>query len=233
MKKLVIFTAVYGKPDILKIPAIKLSDDIDMFCYTDMQYTEKSPYKFIYRNLNHLTPRTRNRKIKIQIPDFIFDNYEYSLYLDSNISLLIDPLKFIDMFEKHSDILLALHPLRDCLYDEGIICIKRFSDMKEKRKEQVKKYKSEGYPRNNGLYRCTFLGRRHTKEMKTFCNNWWQEIKTYAPRDQISFPYLIKKHNIKPSLFSEEKQWHVPYFKWHNHQRKESGFIPGKFENAI
>ena len=224
MKKIAVFTAVFGNPDKLQIPTIQLPD-IDMFCYTDMDYKGDTPYKIVFKKFDGLSPRAKNRKIKVEIPESIFSNYEYSLYLDGNTSLLIDPIKLLDLFEEESDILLGLHPTRDCLYDEGSECIKQFPYMKQSIKAQLKKYKRDNYPRNNGLYRCTFLIRRHTKIMRTFCNAWWKEIKDYAPRDQISFPYLLWKYDIKPSLFNLDRKWKIPYFKWHKHQAVETNFV--------
>lgn len=195
MKKFILYTAVFGKMARFRIPELSISD-VDKFCYTDLDI-KSNFYRIKKLNLNHLIPVRRNRLVKICIPDEIFDNYEYSFYLDCNHPTAIDFDWLQSCFKPGSDFLVTRHQKRNCIYDEGIACIMKGKDSKEAITEQLDIYKKEGYPRNNGLYAAYWLFRHHTKRLKEFSKLWWEQVEKYSHRDQISLPYVARKYNMK------------------------------------
>ncbi len=134
----------------------------------------------------------QQRFMKIVIPDEIFDNYEYSAYVDCKRPIKID---FDECVKKlgDADFLTRKHPKRDCIYDEAKFCI----DKKGKKgnirdiEKQIHDYRIAGYPEHNGLYFTHWLFRRHTARVKWFCEHWWKQLERYSHRDQISLPYIL------------------------------------------
>jgi len=219
MKKFVLYTARFGNPGTFYIPEVSISD-IDRFCFTDLnikegcyqripvrhgQYLKNDFYHIRKTNLNHLTSIRRQRFVKICIPDEIFDNYEYSVYVDCKRKSVIDFEWLLNFMESGSDFVTRRHKTRDCVYDEGRVCIEKGIDDEVTISEQLDFYKSENYPTHNGLHYSFILLRRHTKRMREFSRLWWQQLERYSFRDQISLPYVAWKHDMKISLCARVK----------------------------
>lgn len=219
MRKFVIYTAIFGSPGRFEIPEISIPD-VDRFCFTDLRVQsgnyqaqlvsqnrdiKTSFYQVKRRKLDHLPAVMRQRFIKICIPDEIFNNYEYSVYVDCKRPVAVDFEYLLNCLEPSSDIVLRRHGRRSCIYSEGNFCAEKYRKLRRDILRQLDFYSIGKYPRNNGLYRTGLLFRRHTKEMKEFSKLWWEQIKKYSHRDQISFPYVVWKHNMKISLHKRMK----------------------------
>ena len=222
MKKFVLYTAIFGAPARFNVPEISIPD-VDKFCYTDLPDAvghtladlirgnhdiKTNFYQVKRRKFDHLVPVMRQRFVKICIPDEIFNNYEYSVYVDCKRPFLVDFDYILSCLDSQSDIAVRKHPKRDCIYSEGAFCIERYKKLRLNRSNilrQLDFYGIENYPYNNGLYRTGLLFRRHTKEMKEFSQFWWGQLKKYSNRDQISFPYVAWKHNVKISLYKRTR----------------------------
>lgn len=213
--KLVIYTGVFDKPDIVYDPVPALPE-IDKFCYTNIESLGVSGYQIVPVQLDDAQGRKKQRHIKIFWPE-IFDNYEYSLYLDSNIQLRVDPNVFIDFLLPDSDLLVFRHPSRDCLYSEAQVCIDRGFANSLVVSKQLEKYRTEGYPENNGLYAGGIIFRRHTKPVLEFSKMWWEEVQMFSQRDQISFPYIVWKCNLSVSTFPDGNLYNNPWIKVNPH----------------
>ena len=216
MKKLVLYTGIFGKPGRFNFP--KVSDlSVHRFCYTDLdveegcnqmipvrngQFIKNDFYQIRKINLDHLDPVRRNRLIKIMIPDELFYNYEYSLYSDCKRPFTFDLKHMLRRLERGSDLLIRKHrSKRDCAYDEGIYCIGIRKDTKKNIIRQLRFYERENFPRHLGLYDASWILRRHTKDMRECMKFWWQQVKEYSFRDQVSLPYMIWKRGMKVSIY--------------------------------
>ena len=162
MKKFVIYTAIFGQKCNWKRPVYSDST-IDRFLYTDLGITNNM-YQMKRIKLGHLDSVRRNRFIKICIPDEIFNNYEYSFYMDYKHPVAIDFNYLLNSLMPDSDILITPHRKRDCVYDEGMACIKGGENKKEIILKQLDFYKHKNYPTCNGLYAAYWLFRLHTKK---------------------------------------------------------------------
>lgn len=220
MKKFVLYTARFGLPSTFYIPKVSIAN-VDRFCFTDMniqegchqlipvkrgQYLGNSFYHIAKKmDLNHLEPIRRQRFIKVCIPDELFDNYEYSVYVDCKRASVIDFEWLLSFMESQSDFVTRRHKTRDCVYDEGRVCIEKRKDDEKTILKQLDFYRSENYPIHNGLHYSYILLRRHTKRMKEFSRLWWKQIEKYSFRDQISLPYVAWKYGMKISICERSK----------------------------
>ena len=124
-------------------------------------------------------------------------NANYSLWIDSNVIIKVDINSLIEKYLSDADIAICLHGIRNCIYKEAEVCRKHHLDYAEVIDKQMEKYKSEGYPENNGLYETTVILRRHTKEIEKLNEAVWNEICNGSIRDQLSFDYVVWKLGIR------------------------------------
>jgi len=135
------------------------------------------------------SPRMEAKIYKVLFHKFIKD--EYSIWVDGNAFLKYQEEYYYDLLGDY-DIAVKKHPGRNCVYEEAEACKQRKKDKEEIINKQVKKYKKEGYPADNGLGECQMIVRRNTPEMRRLCEAWWAEICAHSSRDQISFPYIFR-----------------------------------------
>lgn len=219
---LVIYTTVIDRPCVLYDPILPLPE-IDKICYTNLLFQSQSSFQIVKINPNHIHSKKRYKYVKICWPE-IFDKYEYSLYIDSTVQLKFDPTKFIDFLKPNSDILLFLHPGRNCLYDEALICLKEHLGDPNDIRKQTDKYHIEGFPEHYGLWACGIMLRKHTEKMRDFAQIWWSEVEHFCIRDQISFPYIAWKLKIPISIFPIGTLNKNPYIHWYGHRKQPIRF---------
>jgi len=198
MKKFVLYTARFGIMRYIHTPKISIPD-ADRFCFTDLDI-KSDFYKIRKMNLNPLASIRQQRFVKICIPDEIFDNYEYSVYVDCKRASVIDFEWLLSFMESQSDFVTRQHKTRDCVYDEGRVCIEKKRDDEATILRQLDFYRRENYPAHNGLHYSYILLRRHTERLKEFSRLWWEQLEKYSHRDQISLPYVAWKHDMKISI---------------------------------
>ena len=196
---MVVFTGVFGRPDVFLEPAVPL-DGVEAVCYTDLDFVGDSAYRMIKVNLDSLSPPKRNRRVKI-FHEEIFDCFDYSLYLDSNVELLLDPHELIQFLEPGSDIAVFRHPDRVCAYHEGRVCMLAGLVDPLVMREQLTAYRGAGFPPRFGLWACTVILRNHTPRMADFSRRWWHEVANHSHRDQVSFPYVVWQMGTQVSEF--------------------------------
>lgn len=146
--------------------------------------------------MDRFTSPRRNSRIYKMLPHQ-FVNTRYSIWMDGNMQLLMEPEKIVETYLKDHDIALFKHPSRDCLYDEAMICAKAGLDDPETIIQQVKKYEEEGYPKHRGLCENGFIVRRHTPKIEALGNAWFAEYSRHSARDQLSFMYAADKVGIR------------------------------------
>ena len=208
-KKITVYTAISGRFDKL-IPPTKTKTG-NYVAFTDQKsevWVTKKPY-------DQFKDVRRNSRIQKIMPHLFFDT-EYSIYLDGNIELLVEPQVLIDEFLKDKDIAAFKHPGWNDIYSEGEAIVRLGKDTKENIIEQIKDYSKQGMKVDGGHCECGVLIRRHTKEVAQMNEKWWAEYCRYGVRDQMSFTkaFPIEKVN---QIESKQGVHTHPYFKYHPH----------------
>lgn len=200
MKDFIIYSVVFGKKCHPRTSVLK-DPNYERVLYTDLDcYDENKFYRVKKTHIDCLDSVRKNRRLKILIPEEIFNNYKYSLYLDYKHPMTIDYENLFSGLEFGSDILISKHKNRDCVYDEGRKCIDVGKGEEAEILRQLNFYKKENYPIHNGLYAAYWIFRRHTVALKLNMESWWEQVERFSSRDQISLPYVAWKHNVKISL---------------------------------
>lgn len=213
----IVYTSIFGGKD-------KVEDFIwheypgDCVCFTDSEAKNSAINVIKSPALNKES--AVSAKIFKFFPYFFFPDCDYSIYLDGNMRVKkgFNAQKLIDIYLVTNDLAIYAHPFRDCVYEElkGGLILKNKSYRAFRK--QKKDYEKAGLPKHSGLAACGFLIRRHSLELKKFCEAWWKDFLNYTSRDQPSFgfttwnlhyPYTI----IPGSIMSNE------YFSIVNHEK--------------
>ena len=172
-------------------------DNLEYSCFSD---DVEHPDCWQIKRFDYIDedPCRTAKKPKI-LPHIYFPFAEWSIWIDGNIDIAVDPQSLIEEVEE-SGLLIGMfrHPERQCLYDEAERCIVRKKDNLAAILDQVQRYSEEEYPVNNGLAECNVIVRKHNhpKVMKVMCD-WWKEIRNGSRRDQLSFPYVLWKNGMQ------------------------------------
>lgn len=197
-KKIAVYTVIIGNYDCLKVPKYfnLLKKQADFFCFTDQKLTSEQ-YKIIRFSKKFENPTKTSRYPKINSHEY-FQNYEYSIYLDGSFKLICKDLNsLIKKYIAKGEIIRFKHPERNCLYEEGMICLEKKLDSKNLIENQLNRYRANGFPKNFGLGANGFIIRKNTTEVTKFNQKWWDEYINNSKRDQLSFDYARWCTNIK------------------------------------
>ena len=142
-------------------------------------------------------------------PHILFPEYDYSLYIDSNISIIKERVfDKVDEFIKRG-ILIAVpsHPERRCIYQEAEVVKDTKIDQAKTVNRQMKILRKAHYPENNGLFENCIIFRQHNKLAKVM-DQWWNMIHRYSKRDQLSFNYIMWKNKVPVTPFYDPYENH-------------------------
>lgn len=194
-EKCLIYTCIAGDYDEVLEP-IYVPDGVEFRVVTDQPVPEKSCWKALslsqIAEISGLDDTRRARYVKTH-PHVLFPQYEYSIWVDSNIRIVGD---VTGTFRSLGSIPFASnwHPLRNCIYQEAKACVLKGKEQKHALEAQTMNYVREGMPAKFGLVETNMLVRRHQDATCIkLMEDWWAEILKHSKRDQISLPYVIWK----------------------------------------
>lgn len=137
----------------------------------------------------------RNSRIQKILSHKFFDS-EYTIYMDGNMKLLIDPREAIDRYLDGYDMALFKHGMRDCIYDEALECAKLKLDDPELIIKQAKYYEDHEYAKHKGLLQGGFIVRRNNERTRAFNEAWWADYCVFSRRDQLALMPAIDKAGV-------------------------------------
>lgn len=198
-KKIAVYTCIVGNYDKLHDPLL-VNKNFEYFVFTDSCIDSNIwKKKEIPSNIMDLSNNTLiNRWLKMH-PYKLFPEYDYTLYIDGNVTIISDLTSILHCADNDYGIAMHNHVLRDCIYEEANACIIHGKGNKQKLRQQCIKYREEGYPEHNGMLEATIiLSNIHNNKVDKVFDNWWNEfINSESKRDQISLPYVLWKMNIE------------------------------------
>lgn len=194
--KIAIYTCIVGDYDQISEP-LWIENDCDYYIISDRKPERETVFKYLdicdYLPDDVKDNTRKNRYIKINAHK-IFPQYRYSIYVDGNIVIKKGITKCIENLPK-SRIGVAGESYWDSVYIEGLRCIESKFDDKEFIMKQIEKYWLEGMPEHFGSFLCNVLAREHNHpNCVKLMEEWWEQLKRYSRRDQISFPYVLWKN---------------------------------------
>lgn len=198
--RIVCYTCITNGYDVLK-PLSYQHQSIDLICFTDNKNINSNGWilKDIPSDLKHLSNVKQQRVLKIH-PQKYLSEYDISLWIDGNFVINCDierdflPKYDLNKFSLYTN----KHPLRDCIYDEEIECIKRKKDISQNTHPQIERYKQEKMPSHVGLAETNLMLRdHHDPKCEEVMKLWKSEVLKGSHRDQLSFNYACWKLGFK------------------------------------
>ena len=200
----IVYTSIFGKYD--NIISQSLQDNWDWKCFNEEN------------SISLYSDNNRNAKRFKVLPHRYLQDYEYSIFIDGNMTVVGNIDELVEKYLTDSNVAVFSHEnnkldSRKCVYDEA----QTIFDLGEKNmkltpergelnykdnptviKAQMDMYSMLGYPRNNGLLTGMVIVRRHNeKDCIDVMEDWWTEIKYNSKRDQLSFNYVVWKNDLK------------------------------------
>lgn len=164
------------------------------------------------------------RYYKINAHRFLSE-YETSLYVDGNISIVGDVTELIKQHkESKKEVTLLKHRFnRISLDDERRNCVTEKKDDPETMQSQTDGYEKEGFNGKSSMYETGIMIRNHNDpKVMELMSAWSHEVMTKSKRDQLSLGYACWKtgtyYNQIPSLNDVETK---KYFKFNKSHRKK------------
>jgi predicted nuclease with TOPRIM domain len=198
-----------------------MEDNVDYYCFTNNNNIKSDSWKVIYIDNEGLDNLTLSRKIKI-MGNEITNKYSLTVYIDGAIDILQPISKFLSECcnLNNYDMVGFKHQFRDCIYQELNAVVQCNKDSVENAKKVENKLLSEKYPKNTGLNENAVLIRKNNKEVYNLMNKWYEFVKEYSRRDQLSFNYCLWKNHIKIQVL-DMYVFDNPYFKHDHHELKK------------
>lgn len=221
-KEVVIYTAISGDYDYLyRVP--KSLRKYRFICFSDKLHEglNINGWEILSFPDSHLDNVRKCRDVKIR-PHIYLKNYEYSVWLDANISFKGKLDKDIDSFINSEDFIRVFeHPSRNCIYVEAEYCSKKEKDNPDIISSQVRFYQNNLYPYSNGLIESNVIFRLHNHPLivKTM-NDWWAMVLGFSKRDQLSFNYCAWKNNLAYNTLNGNARYGNSTFKIRPHRKK-------------
>jgi hypothetical protein len=220
--KKVVYSIIIGKYD--KISAFNKQEGYKYFLFSDIKYN-KANWTII--SITKLIKKVNTSNLKMTryfklFPHLFFKDYELSIYIDAsyiikgNLNELL-----LKTLNPSFDLYFLQHPARNKVFQEFLAVIRLKKDKKKSVNIIKKKYIKENFPDNLGLTQnCIIIRRHNKKKIIKLMKIWWNEIKNYSYRDQLSLNYAIWKLNLNIKIYYLSYRFMRNYFKYKSHSKK-------------
>lgn len=206
VRKVVYSCITNGYDDLNELRAFYFTHpDWDYVCFTDddslvrrktLGIWEIRPLRFTEMDV------IRNARRHKLAPHSLFPEYDESLWVDANVNILT-PYVFHEIERRKTDLLIAAHATRKCLYEEFQFVLSGGLIDPELGAKQIQTYRDAGFPKNYGLHETNVLYRRHHEpEVKALMKDWLYWIENFTQRDQLSLSFVLWKHGRKANACS-------------------------------
>lgn len=239
MNRIAIYTSIFGGYD--NLPNITYRpDNCDFICFTDLELYS-TDWKIIRVPAIYSDPSRNAKKYKI-LPHRYLSDYDISIYMDGNFEVRENVNILINEYLKDCNAAFfdhnqqAVYDKRNCIYSEaqailngGMINMQRspergklnFKDDPTIIRKQMERYKNKNYPENAGLIVGGIILRRHNEPSCIHAmEQWWNEIKYFSKRDQLSFNYVAWCQDFKFRYIPGETRNNV-FFSYRKHDNKK------------
>lgn len=145
-------------------------------------------------------PQLRARFHKQDPLGLLHEEYDYTIWVDASMKLLVDPMELIDLLGDN-DLMTFRHRHRNTIIEEGNTVIKIKQQDPQKICNQINFYHQSGYKDFISLPETGLMVRRCNKKIRKFNKFWWSQVKGWSIRDQMSFGFSVWKTGIKAGFF--------------------------------
>lgn len=210
MDKIAIYTCIIGGYDKLRQP-LETQPGFDFICFvgkgeshpeTDgVWQVRELPLTFKDPSLDARYPKTH--------PHELLPEYECSVWIDGNIIIRDSTLYKAARIKQSAGVLFSgvTHPSRNCVYEEAVKCRDMGYISYLKLFRIFLFYRRHHIARHDGLYEANLIFRRHNHpDIVRFDEMWWDKVRHFCRRDQLSQMYCLRKCDIPKDFLLPQGQ---------------------------
>jgi len=224
LKKIIVYTAIFGAYDSQLVDVEYDQEKFDFVCFTNQKRLKSKCWdiRLVEDPIPNDNPRS-SYYFKTNPHKLWGDQYEMSIWIDSSCNKL-DTDKLYKMAENFNDLtranlLIEKHPGRNCIYKELEANIHFKKDDEQAMRAHVETYRKEGMPTEFGMVETGLQLRKHNApEVIEFQDMLWNEMITKTRRDQLSWTYCAWKLNFKYDTFTFQEKTEILWFQDHPHK---------------
>ncbi len=239
MNKIVIYTSIFGGYDNLPNVSFK-PENCDFICFTDSDI-QSNGWNIIRVPVLYEDPNRNAKRYKI-LPHRYLSEYDISIYMDGNFEICGNINILINKYLNDANVAFFDHnqqetyDRRNCIYQEadfiinsGMLNMQRspergklnFKDNPHVIQQQMLRYKNKKYPEDAGLIVGGIILRKHNDiACINVMEEWWNEIKYYSKRDQLSFNYVAWNQNFNFNYIPGQTRNNT-FFSYRKHDNKK------------
>ncbi|MFA0415192.1 hypothetical protein AB4520_15550 [Vibrio renipiscarius] len=198
MTQFVVYKALFGSYDKIEpINSELVQGNTDYFVISDIELILPAPWKLIQVERKFDSYALENRFYKMNGLDW-FKNYKRSIYLDGNINFTGSLDRLLETLDTDKDIYAFNHPKRSNVTDEFKACLIynkiTIQEYLESTREAYQPFKDAKIE----MFECGILIRNPKSSiLSAAMTEWFELFENNIRRDQLYFPFIIVKHNLK------------------------------------
>lgn len=182
-----VYTAIFGGRDELKDPTV-VTPGWRYVCYTDRPYLSEV-WDVRVVPVRDGDPVRTARWYKIMYHAHLEPGF--SLWVDGSFRIATDLDAWCDR-RYTPPMTCVAHPIRRCVYEEAVACIKNRRGAEADIRRQMAVYHQLGVPGKAGLIASGVLMREDHPDVRRLCEIWWDTVATMSTRDQLGFAYAAR-----------------------------------------
>lgn len=199
MRKAVLTYIIAGY-DELKEPDI-VTPGWDYYCVSDAPIASQTwrPLPLLPSCPDTACPKRYASFVKIMHHLYLPAGYDVCMTIDGSMRIRCDLDSFLgEVWSGDTDMAIARHPLRNCLYDEAGEVAKLQFDDPALVDSQTARYRREGFPRNYGLYGARLIVKNNRSvSLQNASAIWARELLRGSRRDQLSLTYALWRYRAE------------------------------------
>jgi len=193
------FTCVIGPTrDRLRTPTVR-NPAVRYVCFTD-RAPAPEPYEHVLVEVPPNGARSAelfSRQLKILADHPALGTPDVLLWHDAAFELQCDPVAVARQHLQSFDLLAFRHPHRTRIEDEGTAIAALGYAAPEVLAQQAASYRAEGFTEASVITSTGFSLRRLTPAVRAFSRLWWDEVRRWTWRDQMSVDYALWKTGLR------------------------------------
>jgi hypothetical protein len=199
MSKIEVITCITGAKDDLREDQNRGTAKFTAFTDDPTKKSSLWSFKPAYDRFKDNRRNSRIHKILVHK----YSDADITIWIDGNKQLLMSPDELIERYLGDYDMAIYAHSMRDCIYDEAMVCAKLRLDDTEVIIEQAKYYEDREYAKHKGLCEGGFIIRKYNARTKAFNNSWWADYCRFSRRDQLSLMPAIEESKVRVNQIFE------------------------------
>ena len=206
-KKYVIYTALIGGYDEIKQPLV-VDNRFDYILFSNDIKEDRVGVWQVRPISYHNNDNTRICRYVKTHPEDLLQDYDFSIWMDSNIRVLTPFVyeRCVELYKQGCLIASMNHLERNCIFEEAFYVQEHHLEYESVILKWCHQLHTQNYPKDNGLFETNVVYRMHNKMIEKLDNFWWWCIDTYSRRDQLSFNYALWKMGVSCEyILSTEK----------------------------